>query len=160
MPFWVWHFFSKQKKTKRKTFWACQRWGSLISVCWRDVKLFCRVFINPFCSAGICVLSHNFLWELCYTPSTFVMDLRNHQTEFSCRVAMYVSVSVLYNKDCDKRSALIEYACFFKCFAQINFLFPASPIATYNWSFFIKLLEITVLQQMINMIHYSENSAL
>lgn len=73
---------------------------------------------------------------------------------------MYISVSVPYSKGCDKRFALIEYACFIKHFAQINFLLPLSPIATYNWSFFIKLLEITVLQQVINILCYSENSAL
>lgn len=59
------------------------------------VKLFCSVFINPFCSSGIYASFCNFWWELCYIPSTLVMDCRNHWAEFSCRVAMYVSVSVL-----------------------------------------------------------------
>lgn len=43
---------------------------------------------------------------------------------------------------------------------RLIFLFLERPLTTYNWSFFIKLLEITVLQHMINMLHYFENSAL
>lgn len=39
---------------------------------------------------------------------------------------MYVSVSVLDSKDCDKSSGLIQYAWFFKCFAQINFFIPSA----------------------------------